>query len=202
MVHSSAPSAACPRLVLGLMPPGATPESFRPSGPWCFAGQEEFFPDWEERFLFPPEPLRCADEAAQAAEEAQALCADIIPRVAAQLCPHWADLPESYWETLLAPWAIVVASQVVERQKRVQALCAAWGDSALEVELLPENCRFVFGTDQDVVLHGALGAEFNHWLFSRLLEAQWPAAWRKIALPELERHFSREEDAPQTGSLP
>ena len=168
MAHSSAPSAACPRLVLGLMPPGATPESFRPSGPWCFAGQEEFFPDWEERFLVPPEPLRCADEAAQAAEEAQALCADISPRVAAQLCPHWADRPESYWETLLAPWAIVVASQVVERQKRVQALCAAWGDSALEVELLPENCRFVFGTDQDVVLHGALGAEFNHWLFSRL----------------------------------
>ncbi len=199
MVHSSGPSAACPRLVLGLMPPGATPNSFRPSGPWCFAGQEEFFPDWEDRFLFPPEPLCRADEAAQAAEEAQALCADMIPRVAAQLCPHWADLPESYWETLLAPWAIVVSSQIVERQKRVQALCAAWGDSPLAVELLPENCRFVFGSDQDVVLHGALGTEFNHWLFSRLLEAQWPAAWRRITLPELERHFSREEDAPQTG---
>ena len=199
MEQSSGPSVALPRLVLGLMPPGATPETYRPAGPWCFAGQEEFFPDWEERFSFPPEPLRRPEEAARAAEEAQALCADSIPRVAERLCPHWKDLPEAYWETLLAPWAIVVASQIVERQKRVRALCEAWGETPLEVELLPEGCRFVFGTDQDVVLHGALGADFNHWLFSRLLEAQWPAAWRAIVLPERERRFPREEHPPRPG---
>ena len=190
---SSGPSAACPQLVLGLMPAAATPEAYRPSGPWCFAGQEEAFPDWERRFSFPPEPLRSQDAAARAAEEAQALCADTIPRVAARLCPHWNDLPEVYWETLLAPWAIVVASQIVERQKRVQALCAAWGATPLEAPLLPAGCRFVFGTDQDVVLHGALGTAFNHWLFSRLLEAQWPSAWRGISLPEQEWSFPGRE---------
>ena len=196
MKPSSDPSVARPRLVLGLMPAGATPEAYRPSGPWCFAGQEEAFPDWEQRFSFPPEPPLCQEEAARAAEEAQALCADSIPRIAARLCPHWDNLPEAYWETLLAPWAIVVASQIVERQKRVQALCAAWGGTPLEAALLPEGCRFVFGTEQDVVLHGALGTAFNHWLFSRLLEAQWPPAWRGVSLPEQAWHFPSPEERP------
>lgn len=187
------------RLVLGLMPPGAAPEAYRPAGPWCFADQEEFFPDWEERFVFPPEPLAEAKAAAQAAEEAQALCADSIPRVAAALCQHWQDLPAVYWETLLAPWAVVVATQIVERQKRVQALIEAWGHLPLEVELLPEGCRFTFGTDQDVVLHGALGTEFNHWLFSRLLEAQWPAAWRRLSLPVQSWRFCQEDRETDRG---
>lgn len=199
MTQSPSSSASRPRLVLGLMPPGATPEDSRPAGPWCFAGQEEFFPDWETRFSFPPEPLRDPDAAALAAEEAQALCADIIPRVAALLCPHWQDLPETYWETLLAPWTIVAASQIVERQRRVRALCEAWGETSLDVELLPENCRFVFACDQDVVLYGALGTDFNHWLFSRLLEAQWPAAWRRVMLPECERRFPERETPPRAG---
>ena len=43
-------------LVLGDMPRGAEPESHWAAGPWCFAGEEDFFPDWEVRFVCPPEP--------------------------------------------------------------------------------------------------------------------------------------------------
>ena len=35
-------------LVLGRMPLKADPAEYRAAGPWCFAEQEEFFPDWEK----------------------------------------------------------------------------------------------------------------------------------------------------------
>lgn len=114
-------------LALGVMPRGAAPETHWAAGPWCFAGMEDFFPDWEYRFTFAPEPLRDLKVLERTAKEAQALCVDSLPALAARLCPHSADLPASYWETLLTPWAIDVAKQIVERWQRVRAMTEAWG---------------------------------------------------------------------------
>ena len=49
--------------------------------------------------------------------------------------------------------------------------------SARHVPLLPRDCSFSFATGPDFVMHGALGHTYNHWLFSRLLEEVFPAAW-------------------------
>ena len=70
-------------LVLGAMPRGAEPESHWAAGPWCFAGEEDFFPDWEDRFVFAPEPLRDLKVLERTAKEAQALCVDSLPALAA-----------------------------------------------------------------------------------------------------------------------
>ena len=97
--------------------------------------------------------------------------------------PHSHSLPPAYWETLLAPWAMNAAKQIVERWWRVKALIRTWGETPLHVPLLPETCTFFFATGPDFVLHGSLGHTFNHWLFSRLLEPVFPAAWSKAWLP-------------------
>ena len=136
-------------LVLGAMPRGAEPESHWAAGPWCFAGEEDFFPDWEDRFVFAPEPLRDLKVLERTAKEAQALCVDSLPALAARLCPHSAELPSPYWETLLTPWAIDVAKQIVERWQRVKAMTEAWGHLPLRVPLLPENCTFSFHGEHD-----------------------------------------------------
>lgn len=170
-------------LILGRMPRGADPETHWAAGAWCFSGQEDFFPDWEDNYVFAPEPLRELKVLEQSAKEAQALCVDSLPALAARLCPHSAALPAVYWETLLTPWAVDVAKQIVERWQRVKAMTEAWGHLPLRVPLLPEECAFSFLSEHDFTLHGALGHTFNHWLFSRLLEARWPAAWRKEILP-------------------
>ena len=44
-------------LVLGPMPLKAAPQTHIAAGPWCFAEREDFFPDWEENYLFAPDPL-------------------------------------------------------------------------------------------------------------------------------------------------
>ncbi|MBD5538808.1 MAG: hypothetical protein HDQ94_02245 [Desulfovibrio sp.] len=174
------------------MPRGADPERVLAVGPSCFAGREEFFPDWETAFTFAPEPLADHEVAREAARAAQALAAEAIPRLAAWLSPHARELPAAYWQTLLAPWAVDVARQIMERHLRARAMMAAWGELPLQVELLPADLTFQFQDEHDFTLRGALGTDFNHWLFSRLLEADWPPAWK--------RHFP--EVAPDTAQTP
>ena len=185
-----------PILVLGSMPQDAEPARNLAAGAWCFAGREDFFPDWEDRFRFAPEPQLDLEARGRLAKIAQALCVDSIPRLAGHLCPSGGEAPAAYWETLLAPWAVDVARQLVDRWERVKAMTAAWGDMELTVPLLPAECSFAFPTEHAFTLHGALGAAFNHWLISRLLEARWPAAWKKELLAPV--HEAPEEPAPAT----
>lgn len=169
-------------LSLGLMPAGATPESHLAAGPWCFCGQEAAFPGWSESFAFAPEPLADASGVPRAARAAQYLCVKLIPEAASLLCPEPAILPPEYWQVLLAPWLIDLASQLVERALRSQALIAMWGNEELSVPVLPQDCEFEFASEQDFTLRGDLGVAYNHWLFSRLLEISWPEKWRRVEL--------------------
>lgn len=189
-------------LVLGLMPRGADPDTHWAAGPWCFDTEEDFFPGWEDSFVFGREPLRDPATLDRAVLMAQSLTVDSIPAlgrhllglqrrraeennpVSTLLGPEEVDLPGVYWETLLTPWACTVARQLVERWLRVRAMVEDWGHLPLHVELLPEDCAFSFATEHDFVMSGALGADWNTWLMSRLLEAVWPERWtRSYALP-------------------
>ena len=186
------------------MPCGADPARVLAVGPSCFAGREEFFPDWETSFTFAPEPLADHAVAREAAAAAQALAADAIPRLAAWLRPHGGELTAAYWQTLLAPWAVDVARQIVERHLRARAMAEAWGGLALTVGLLPAGMSFHFRDERDFTLRGALGTDFNHWLLSRLLEAEWPAAWKathaapEAPVPDGEGRAGRDADARPT----
>ena len=189
-------------LVLGLMPRGADPDTHWAAGPWCFDTEEDFFPGWEDSFVFGREPLRDPATLDRAVLMAQSLTVDSIPAlgrhlldlqrrraeennpVSTLLGPDEIDLPGVYWETLLTPWACTVARQLVERWLRVRAMVEDWGHLPLHVELLPEDCAFSFATEHDFVMSGALGADWNTWLMSRLLESVWPERWtRSYALP-------------------
>lgn len=125
-------------LVLGLMPRGADPDTHWAAGPWCFDTEEDFFPGWEDSFVFGREPLRDPATLDRAVLMAQSLTVDSIPAlgrhlldlqrrraeennpVSTLLGPDEIDLPGVYWETLLTPWACTVARQLVERWLRVR----------------------------------------------------------------------------------
>ena len=178
-------------LALGRMPRNALPATHWAAGPWCFAGQEDVFPQWDTAFVFAPEPLADRMLQARACAEAKGLAAYVLPRMAQRLCDHASDLPSAYWETLLLPPVIAVARQIVERWWRVRSLVQAWGKERLHVALLPTDCVMGFATGQDFVLYGALGHDWNHWLLSRLLETVFPPAWSKEYLPPVVREYAR-----------
>lgn len=169
-------------LVLGKMPRDATPETTIAAGPWCFVNQEEFFPDWDQKFHFAPDPLQEETELKNAALAAQGLCIEYIDRLANWLCPHSERLAPVYWQTLLVPWLINVCSQIVERHYRVETLVKKFGSLPLSVPILKDQ-NFNFQDEDDFTLRGSVGITFNLWLFSRLLEPVWPEAWNKIHLP-------------------
>lgn len=173
-------------LVLGRMPRTArsAPEAYIAAGPWCFVGQEELFPDWEDRFTFGPEPFADHDALEQAACEARCLTARSIAPLAKELrSPELPPLPDVYWETALSAWLVVAAMQVIIYARRAESLVAQWGAEPLRVPVLPADCSFAFATEMDFVLGGTLGHAYTHWLFSRMLEARWPEAWEKVMLP-------------------
>lgn len=177
------PAAGRQVLVLGAMPAGASASTHLAAGPWCFAGREELFPEWEKRFTFAPEPLRDIGRLKSCAAMAKALCVASLPAISDALCSHARDLPPAYWQTLLMPWACDVARQIAERWLRVLAMIGAWGRLPLTVPIMRDGCDFAFATEHDFTLRGALGADYNQWLFSTLLRKVWPAAWQAEECP-------------------
>lgn len=170
-------------LSLGRVPPGAVPGEWLCAGPFCFAGLEEGFPDWERRFSFAPEPLANPARLAEAAKIAQSLCMAAISSLASKLSMGNTARQPVYWQVLLAPFCMDLARQMVERIIRCEAMVEAWGAYELKAALLPDNCLFHFKDEHDFTLRGNLGEKFNHWLFSRILENMWPGRWEKIYLP-------------------
>ena len=72
-------------LVLGLMPRGADPDTHWAAGPWCFDTEEDFFPGWEDSFVFGREPLRDPGTLDRAVLMAQSLTVDSIPALGRHL---------------------------------------------------------------------------------------------------------------------
>lgn len=164
-------------LAPGRMPIGVSPEKWLAAGPWCFAGQESRFPDWEERFLFAPEPLATGNLLPDAAAAAQTLALLAIPEVAATLSDHPDHHSLLYWQTLLLPWSLAVSRQIVERSMRVDALVGTFGNSSLRVAQPPKT-NFYFRDESDFVLSGCLDPDWNHWLITQLLQERMPQGWQ------------------------
>ncbi|MBQ7617758.1 MAG: hypothetical protein IJS50_02675, partial [Desulfovibrio sp.] len=165
-------------LILGPMPLGTDLDKVLAAGPWCFAGLEEHFPNWERLCHFAPEPLSLAENLKQAIAMVKALSAEQLPRLAASLSSKAEQLPTIYWETLLTPWLGFVAEQIVERWLRIKALQAKYGEQPLKIKIVSPNPNFVLADENAVTLEGALGHEVNTWLFSYLLrQANLPKAW-------------------------
>lgn len=171
-------------LVLGRMPLDATPETHLAAGPWCFLQQEERFPHWESRYTFAPEPFVTPELLGRGADEAMGLAARCIPQMVRKLRDSsLPPLPESYWDMALGCWTIMVTQKLVDCLWRARLMVETWGQEPLRVALLPRQCPFRFATEHDYMWGGGLGDTYTHWLLSRVLEAQWPAAWERVDAP-------------------
>lgn len=169
------------------MPQGATPQSHLAAGPWCFAGREELFSNWDGSqdgpqaggyFPLPPDPFADAAALDAAARSANASALRLArahgERLNAEL---GAGLSSRYWDMAFGPFFLLVFHMLIERQQRLLDLAKAYGGEKLRVELLPAHLPFAFADSLDFMLHGVQDANFNHYVSSRIIEALAPPAW-------------------------
>ena len=186
-------------LILGRMPKGADPKSTLASGPWCFSGLEADYPNFSNEFRFAPEPLTCAKELACANQAAKTLTANLIPILAAKLAPN-SKLPPSYWEVLLIPWLGLISQQIIERWLRILLWQEKLGEQHLRIPIVDvANSNFTFRDEPALTLYGALGLDFNHWLFSYLLtQSKLPKTWELIVGQAINQDYSGQAPKPLT----
>lgn len=208
-------------LVLGAMPDGATPQTHLASGPWCFSGREERFPDWDG----PPTPDGRSDattadaafepgsavfpmpddpypDARSMAAEARAANGEVLRLI--RLLGEEADAEcgcrrsERYWQMALGPFLLPAVHMLAERQRRVADLIRLHGSEPLRVELLPGDIPFSFRSTLDFTVNGIQNVNFNHYAFSRIVEAALASdkegriAWRAEYLPPAALHQATE----------
>ncbi len=176
-------------LVLGAMPPGAGPDTHIASGPWCFTGREEAFPGWDRFSPLPPDPFPDPDDMNKAALAANAeLLRQAGPLGAYCNARRGAEHSELFWQTALAPWLLLALHMLAEREARVRGLLELYGKEKLVLDLLPPDCAFSFKSTVDFMVGGVQDSNFNHYVFSRLIESQAPPNWVLRMLPARTLH--------------
>ena len=204
-------------LVLGSMPDGATPHTHLASGPWCFAGREERFPGWDKcpvsafntgrtpdtgsaAFPMPDDPY---PDARSIEAEARAANGEVLRLL--RLLGDESDAQsgcrrtERYWQMALGPFLLPAVHMLAERQRRVAGLIARYGSETLSVDLLPKDIPFRFRSTLDFMIHGIQDVSFNHYVFSRIVEAalvtdaEQTVPWRANYLPPIPLHQAQGE---------
>ncbi|MEG1610697.1 MAG: hypothetical protein RR317_05900, partial [Bilophila sp.] len=173
-------------LLLGEATAQITPKTHVLAGPWCLAGRAEEAS--EADYAMPPEPLADPEKLDMAVRQARQLAVDLAPLVQAHLNTLYGVHHDAqYWDFVLAPWLGRVVEVLVDRLYRTEGLLHAFGGQALRVGVVPDTSVYAFADTQDFIMNGILSPQWNEWLFSRLLERDWPANWEQTALSPLHR---------------
>ena len=129
-------------------------------------------------FVFPADPFADGQEVEAYSRSANGESIRLIDILGQRLNrEHRANRSSIFWETALAPWLTLCVHMLAERQKRVLDLAAAYGNEPLRVALLPPDLPISFQNSLDFMLRGVLDPHFNHFIFSRIVEAVAPPAW-------------------------
>ena len=170
-------------LILGTAPENATPATHILAGPWCTAPASAE----ETGFDMPPEPLADPERLETAARQARQLVTQLAPRLRDYLNElYGTQHDDRYWDFVLAPWLVRAVETLIDRLYRAAGILEMFGGRPLSVPVLDAS-EFAFADTQDFIMGGILNPQWNHWLFSRLLKRDWPAAWTAGELPPVRR---------------
>ena len=170
-------------LILGTAPENATPATHILAGPWCTAPASAE----ETGFDMPPEPLADPERLETAARQARQLVTQLAPRLRDYLNGlYGTQHDDRYWDFVLAPWLVRAVETLIDRLYRAAGILDTFGGRLLSVPVLDAS-EFAFADTQDFIMGGILNPQWNHWLFSRLLKRDWPAAWTAEELPPVRR---------------
>ncbi|WP_302148537.1 hypothetical protein [uncultured Desulfovibrio sp.] len=162
-------------LVLGTMPPDATPESHIAAGEWCFLDCATQFPQWMDKFtIVDTRPTPSEDE-----QYTAKLMGWGVHQLHLYAERHNARLREplsSYvWELLLGRWCITIIPFIGLAYRITQQAVAHYGHVNLTVHTaVPTKCAWV--TKEDL-FQNLISPNGFHRLLSKIVEKLAPPTW-------------------------
>ena len=145
-------------------------------GPWCVLGKEDKHPDLH-KLVFEPDAFLNFEEVSLAEEKIAEFTKYYIHKLSKKLNQLLkVNYSLEYWRILLYPWLLNVAQVTWERQIIINRVLDKYRNESIEVNLATDAMDIdVYNTLEFVMLSQNL--QFNHWLFSRLIEKKIPENW-------------------------
>jgi putative transferase (TIGR04331 family) len=158
-------------------------------GPWCFAGEEERFPDWEEM------TFNDAFSSNEAQEQAAEACASLIRYKIGQEAEHLNEFHHrayglGYWWALIAPWLTYLIPMLWRRWVLALDQIKRHGDKdlALTVFANAEDVDWDFSGFFQFFHDGVRSDVFDYWIYSLVFKNKAPENWtlgqKSVDLPE------------------
>ncbi|MCP5370551.1 MAG: hypothetical protein H6907_02365 [Hyphomicrobiales bacterium] len=150
-------------------------------GPWCFAGAERVYEEWENLPFF--DPFENAAVYAEHARNVGDLAMIQADRLGRRLnARHGTSYDRHHWRLILVPWlsALIQASWI--RFAHLQKFIRANGNRAFTVEVCDDLNPWAFRDTEDFVDFGVPNPGFNAWMLSVMVRRLAPDTWRLVPI--------------------
>lgn len=150
------------RLLICRIPDDFDPSRDTPVAPWCLAGREHVYPNWET--LDFPDPWPATDDLIAANGPAADLCESMTAELAQSLAAsHGVTLSSPAWRLLLARWVLEVTQTVWVQYHTVQAALAKL-PRPLAVQAPPAQVVWAVQDIPDFYSRCLSGVDFHAWV--------------------------------------
>ncbi|WP_085374045.1 LIC12162 family transferase [Magnetospirillum sp. ME-1] len=149
--------------------------------PWCFAGNEERFPDWESHPFVDPfgSTEALADVNGQVADLAESLTAALIPKLNRD---NGVNRSDAFWYLLVTRWALELAQATYFHFRCAQAVLTKYPEASVAL-VTTEHVDWNFRCTADYYRRGVCSVRFHAWLAGLALRRLAPPSLRIIEHP-------------------
>jgi putative transferase (TIGR04331 family) len=166
-------------------------------GPWCFSGEDEKFPNWED--LPFSDAFESNGDLHAAASDCEALAAHTVLRLSHRMNKrHGQDAGLPFWWTLMSRWVFHTVTTTWRHWSHLEKFIRVHGESTLvcPVYANAESVFWNFKDSADFIQRGLLSEKFDFWLWSLCLAGQTPISWKLVPLDH-----ATENERPDTNPL-
>jgi hypothetical protein len=146
-------------------------------GPWCFAGAEDVYPDWDKLAFI--EPFAAGRERCEQAEAvrrlAGALRDELYPEMNRR---HGTSYDCAFWHTVLFNWLLHLIMLSWRLWRHVELFVIEVGDEPLNVALPGTTAPISFPDTLAFVNACYRSEDFRGWLVRETIRRQVPPHWR------------------------
>jgi hypothetical protein len=166
------------RLFLSQVPDDFNPDRDLALGPWCFAGRDDTFPEWEAMSFV--DAFETGADLDTAAADCEALAAHLVLRLSRSLNErHGLDAGLPYWWTLTGRWIFHTVTTTWRHWVHLEKFIRDHGEAKLVCPVYTDaqSVMWEFKDSADFIQRGLLSETFDFWIWTICLAGQIPDTW-------------------------